>query len=161
MINRKAQFQCIVAIAALLFTSCADENSETAGLREKSRQQSEKKAKSVRKKTTSKGKKSHTKKSSRDSKTKRPNIVVFLVDTLRSDHLSCYGYSRNTSPNIDALAERGARFEHVVSQAPWTPSSFASLMTSRYPSQIGVAAAVDEWGMARGGSVSVSEFGLP
>jgi arylsulfatase A-like enzyme len=68
----------------------------------------------------------------------RPNIIIILIDTLRADHLSCYGHSRRTSPHIDALAERGCVFEKVVSPAPWTPPSHASLFTGTYPSRHGV-----------------------
>src|SRR3989338_7806479 len=43
-------------------------------------------------------------------KTARPNILLITIDALRVDHLGCYGYARNTSPNIDRLAKEGARF---------------------------------------------------
>jgi arylsulfatase A-like enzyme len=66
------------------------------------------------------------------------NLVIIGVDTLRPDHLGCYGYARNTSPSIDRLAERGALFLDAVSQAPWTLPSFGSLFTSLYPHQQGV-----------------------
>lgn len=68
----------------------------------------------------------------------QPNIIILLIDTLRADHLSCYGHSRRTSPHIDAIAERGHVFERVVSPAPWTPPSHASLFTGTYPSRHGV-----------------------
>ena len=113
-----------------------------------------KKAAKTRHRSKPKSKRSKKKKISKVSK---PNVVFFLVDTLRKDHLGCYGYERNTSPRIDKIAEDGMLFENAVAQAPWTPSSVASLMTSRYPSQIGVAAAVDAQGMSRGGSVSKLE----
>ncbi len=67
----------------------------------------------------------------------RPNLVVFAVDTLRADRLSCYGHNRPTSPNIDWIAERGVRFDHAVATAPWTLPSFASLFTGRYPTRHG------------------------
>ena len=59
---------------------------------------------------------------------------MICIDTLRSDHLSCYGYGRNTSPNIDKLAKSGIRFGQAYSQAPWTLPSIASILTSVYPS---------------------------
>ncbi|RMH03699.1 MAG: hypothetical protein D6702_05265 [Planctomycetota bacterium] len=62
-----------------------------------------------------------------------PNIAVLLIDTLRADRLGCYGYERPTSPEIDALAARGTRFEAAYAQASWTRPSVASLMTSLYP----------------------------
>jgi arylsulfatase A-like enzyme len=66
------------------------------------------------------------------------NVVFILVDTLRADRLGVYGYSRETSPHLDALAERGVRFENVESQSSWTKTSMASLWTSRYPHRTGV-----------------------
>jgi len=63
-----------------------------------------------------------------------PNVVVLVVDTLRADRLSCYGYDRPTSPRLDALAERGCLFESAWAQAPWTRPSVASILTSLYPS---------------------------
>lgn len=65
------------------------------------------------------------------------NVLLIGVDTLRPDHLGCYGYKRPTSPNIDQLAGSGVLFEHVVSQCPWTLPSFATVLTSLYPSQHG------------------------
>ena len=58
-----------------------------------------------------------------------PNVLVYLVDTLRADRLSCYGHERETSPHLDALAADGVLFEHVVAQAPWTKPSVASVFT--------------------------------
>ena len=63
-----------------------------------------------------------------------PNVIVLTIDTLRADHLSCYGYERPTSPNIDALVARGALFENAISAAPWTLPSYGALFTGRYPS---------------------------
>lgn len=63
---------------------------------------------------------------------KKPNVIFIMVDTLRADHLHCYGYPRNTSPNIDALANDGMRFQKAISQAPWTSASVSSFMSSRY-----------------------------
>lgn len=68
----------------------------------------------------------------------RPNILLILIDTLRADHLSIYGYTRQTSPAIDALAQGGIVFERAYAQAPFTPPSVASLLTSTYPSTHGV-----------------------
>ncbi len=63
-----------------------------------------------------------------------PDVVVVLIDTLRADHLGCYGYERRpTSPVLDGLAERGALFEQAIAQAPWTRPSVASLFTGLYP----------------------------
>jgi len=62
-----------------------------------------------------------------------PNIIVYMVDTLRADGLGIYGNERDTSPAIDALARESAVFEMAVSQAPWTLPSVTSLFTSTYP----------------------------
>jgi len=69
----------------------------------------------------------------------RPQNVLFItVDTLRADHLGCYGYARNTSPNIDRLADAGTRFDRAIAQASQTLPSFVSMMTSLYPDRTGV-----------------------
>lgn len=65
------------------------------------------------------------------------NVMIIGVDTLRPDHLGCYGYSRDTSPCIDNLAAHGVLCENAVSQSPWTLPSFASVFTSLYPTQHG------------------------
>jgi arylsulfatase A-like enzyme len=64
---------------------------------------------------------------------KQPNIILISIDTLRADHLSCYGYHRST-PNIDAFAKDSVQFNFAYSQAPWTTASHMSLFTSLYPS---------------------------
>lgn len=61
-----------------------------------------------------------------------PNVIVLVVDTLRADHLSSYGYERNTSPFIDSLAAEGVRFENAISPASWTQPAHASMLTGRY-----------------------------
>jgi len=66
------------------------------------------------------------------------NVLFVLIDTLRADRLSTYGYSRETSPNIDALAATGVRFAQNLSQSSWTKCSMASLWTGSYPARTGV-----------------------
>jgi arylsulfatase A-like enzyme len=61
-------------------------------------------------------------------------IILISLDTLRADHLGAYGYHRNTSPSIDALAKESVVFERAVVQSPWTLPSHMSIMTSLYPS---------------------------
>jgi len=61
------------------------------------------------------------------------NVLLITVDTLRSDHLGCYGYKRIKTPNIDGLAERGTMFKNAISQVPLTLPSHCSLFTSTYP----------------------------
>lgn len=67
-----------------------------------------------------------------------PNVVLILLDTLRSDHVGAYGYQRDTTPNLDALANEGVLFEQTVSQSSWTMPSVATVFTSLYPSEHGL-----------------------
>ncbi len=69
---------------------------------------------------------------------KRPNLVFMIIDTVRADHLSAYGYRRPTSPNLAQLASRGLLFRNSYSASTWTLPSTASLMTGLYPDQHGV-----------------------
>lgn len=62
------------------------------------------------------------------------NLLLLTVDTLRADHLACYGYGRPTSPNLDQLAAQAVLFERAYSVASWTLPSVVSLLTSLYPS---------------------------
>jgi arylsulfatase A-like enzyme len=59
-----------------------------------------------------------------------PNVILISVDTLRADHLGCYGYERETSPHIDALAGDGVTFLNTYASSPWTLPSHVSLLTS-------------------------------
>jgi len=70
------------------------------------------------------------------SEARRPDLILILLDTVRRDHLSTYGYHRDTTPVIDSLARDGLVFERAVAQSSWTLPSFGSLMTSRYPREI-------------------------
>ena len=67
-----------------------------------------------------------------DAAAPRPDVVLVVCDTLRSDRLSCYGYPRATSPVIDALAARGTLCEDVTCQWPWTLPSMVSLFQGEY-----------------------------
>jgi len=60
-----------------------------------------------------------------------PNVLVIVVDTLRADHLSSYGYSRSTSPTIDRLASEGVVFQNAIAPSSWSLPSHASLVTGR------------------------------
>jgi arylsulfatase len=62
----------------------------------------------------------------------RPDVLLLVVDTLRADHLGCYGYPRPTSPNLDALAARGVLFEQVTAQSSWTLPSMSSMLAGKY-----------------------------
>lgn len=61
------------------------------------------------------------------------NIILIVVDTLRADHLGCYGYHRTTSPRIDALAAQGVLFEHCIAPGIPTQPAFTSLYTGVHP----------------------------
>ncbi len=67
------------------------------------------------------------------------NAIVILVDTLRADHLSCYGYERATSPEIDAFAASGVRFARAIVQNPKTSPSVATILSGTYPHTHGIA----------------------
>ncbi len=72
------------------------------------------------------------------------NVVVYVVDTLRADRLGIYGYEKNTSPRIQALAAEGVVFERCYAGAPWTLPSVTSLITSTYPCEHGVVLIGDQ-----------------
>ena len=61
-----------------------------------------------------------------------PNVIMIMVDTLRADHVGCYGYPRNTTPNIDRFAHDSTLYGKVIAQAPWTLWSVYSFLTSTY-----------------------------
>jgi arylsulfatase A-like enzyme len=65
-------------------------------------------------------------------------ILLYVMDSLRYDFLSCYGYPKETSPNIDRLAREGVTFVHAFAQSTWTRPSAASMLSSTYPSVHGV-----------------------
>lgn len=58
------------------------------------------------------------------------NVILITVDCLRADHLSCMGYHRNTTPNLDELAKHGILFTNAISNGSSTPTSFRPLLTS-------------------------------
>ncbi|HIE27735.1 TPA: sulfatase [Candidatus Poribacteria bacterium] len=63
------------------------------------------------------------------------NILLIILDATRADHLSCYGYNRNTSPVIDAIAREGVLYENAISPAPWTLPAYSSILTGMFPSK--------------------------
>lgn len=65
-------------------------------------------------------------------------IVLVVIDCLRADHVSGYGYARPTTPTIDSLAEHGLTWRNAHSTSSWTKPSVASLLTGLYPCQHGV-----------------------
>ena len=64
---------------------------------------------------------------------KKYNIILIAIDTLRADHLHCYGYKYQTSPNIDAFARKSLQFDYAFCPIPKTSASFASMMTGLHP----------------------------
>jgi arylsulfatase len=67
----------------------------------------------------------------------RPNIIIYLSDTLRQDHLELYGYERATSPNLREFARDGITFHSAFAPSSWTKASTASLLTGIYPERHG------------------------
>lgn len=67
----------------------------------------------------------------------RPNVVLYLIDTLRADHLGCYGYAQPTSPRIDEFAKDGVLFADCTAQSGWTKPATTSILTSMLPRQHG------------------------
>jgi arylsulfatase A-like enzyme/Tfp pilus assembly protein PilF len=67
-----------------------------------------------------------------------PSVVLITIDTVRADHLGCYGYRRIETPSIDQLASEGIRFEHAYAQVPLTLPSHTVIMTGTYPMFNGV-----------------------
>ena len=71
------------------------------------------------------------------------NVILISLDTLRADHLGTYGYTRNTSPNLDRLAENGLVFEQAMSASHWTLPSHAAMLTGKDPVALGVLDSAD------------------
>ncbi len=67
-----------------------------------------------------------------------PSVVLITLDTVRADHIGCYGYRRIETPSIDRLADEGIRFEHAYAQVPLTLPSHTVIMTGKYPMSNGV-----------------------
>ena len=72
------------------------------------------------------------------AKKARPNVFLVTIDTLRADHVGCYGDSQVKTPAIDSLAKDGIRFANAFTPVPITNSSHASILTGLYPSSHGV-----------------------
>ena len=65
-----------------------------------------------------------------------PNVLLIVLDTVRADRLSAYGYPRRTTPALDMLAARGVRFDAARSTSPWTLPAHGSLLTGRLPREL-------------------------
>src|ERR1035441_9235153 len=61
------------------------------------------------------------------------NVVLITIDTLRADHVGCYGYKQIKTPNIDGLAADGTRFDRAFAVVPVTLPSHTSMLTGTYP----------------------------
>jgi arylsulfatase A-like enzyme len=81
----------------------------------------------------------------RDAEARRaePNIFLVTVDTLRADHLRCYGYPRDTSPAIDRFAAHSILFENAFTTIPRTTPALASMVTGLYPRRHGLMTLLD------------------
>jgi arylsulfatase A-like enzyme len=77
-----------------------------------------------------------------ESKQRQPNpnynVILIAINVLRADHLSCYGYHRRTTPNIDKLADEAFVFKNAFAQAGYTMPNMMSIITSLYPESHGV-----------------------
>lgn len=73
------------------------------------------------------------KKSKKEPKSKKPNVFIYLIDALRADHLSCYGYEKKTTPFIDKFSKDGILFRNFFANASWTKPSVGSILTGLYP----------------------------
>jgi arylsulfatase A-like enzyme len=83
-----------------------------------------------------------------------PNLILLSIDTLRADHLGCYGYARRTSPAIDELARSSTLYEQALAPAPWTLPSHAALLTGLHPWALGI---VDDCSAIPDGTPAVAE----
>ncbi len=81
----------------------------------------------------------------------KPNILLIVVDSLRSDHLSCYGYERETTPFIDDISDESIVFENAISPSGWTRATFSSIFSGTYPSKNG-------WGLHPGKFMTMMEI---
>src|SRR5918911_1928825 len=77
------------------------------------------------------------KKISKRAALQSPNVLLITIDTLRPDHLSCYG-GKNRTPNIDSIARSGLLFKNAFSQVPLTLPSHTAILTGLFPSHHGV-----------------------
>jgi arylsulfatase A-like enzyme len=83
-----------------------------------------------------------------------PNVLLIVLDTVRADRMSVYGYPRPTTPSLEQLAKRAVRFTEARATAPWTLASHASMFSGRLPHELGV-----EWRTAlRNNFPTLAEF---
>jgi arylsulfatase A-like enzyme len=68
----------------------------------------------------------------------RPNVLFLVLDAVRIDHASAYGYDRETTPTVARLAEEGVRYDHAFAPSIWTPTVHGAIFTGKYPSHTGI-----------------------
>ena len=66
-------------------------------------------------------------------KKQKPNILLISIDSLRADHLSLYGYAKETSPHLTELSFDGIVYENAFTAANWTGAAITSILTGQYP----------------------------
>ncbi len=76
---------------------------------------------------------------------RNPNVVLITIDALRADHVGSYGYTRPTTPHLDALAAESIRFAHAWSHAPSTRYSVPAILTGLYPLNVAVGSMAVHW----------------
>ena len=91
-------------------------------------------------------------------KTTQPPVVLIIIDTLRADHVGCYGYERPITPALDTFAKNSIRFANAHAAASWTVPSMTSLFTSVYPWQHGVVYAEVANGTVKSQQVLSDQF---
>jgi arylsulfatase A-like enzyme len=89
---------------------------------------------------------------------KHPNIILISVDTLRADHMGCYGYFRDTTPNIDRFADKAILFDQAFATMATTLPSHASMFTGNYPLEHGILANMVHGGRLFGWKEEVLSF---
>jgi arylsulfatase A-like enzyme len=70
--------------------------------------------------------------------TSKPNILLLVLDAVRTDHVSTYGYERETTPTMSELAADGVRYDHAFAPSIWTPTVHGAIFTGTYPSHSGI-----------------------
>ena len=72
----------------------------------------------------------------RSERRRPPTVLLYVFDSLRADHLGCYGFEKDTSPSVDALARDGVLYERAYSTAGWTKPAAASILSGRQPRSV-------------------------
>src|SRR5688572_29793114 len=73
-----------------------------------------------------------------------PNVIILAIDSLRADHLGCYGYSKPTSPNIDALSAESVVFDRAFAAGIPTMPSFTTMLSGMHPYRHGIVSHIGE-----------------